>query len=77
MKANSLNLGEQKETKKEEPEKKKSVPQPEHSLDEIENLNVHQLRRLARSTEGFPIKGREISRANRPELIVYFQNLKK
>ncbi len=42
---------------------------------EIEILNVHQLRRLARSTEGFPIQGREISRANRNELLDFFKKI--
>ncbi len=42
---------------------------------ELSELNVHQLRRLARSTEGFPIKGREISRANRNDLIRHFNKL--
>ncbi len=46
------------------------------SLVEVENLNVHKLRRLARSTNGFPIQGREISRANRKELLYYFNKLK-
>lgn len=45
------------------------------SMAEIEILNVHQLRRLARSTEDFPIQGREISRANRNELLDYFKKL--
>lgn len=44
-------------------------------MQEAEILNVHQLRRLARSTEGFPIQGREISRANRNELLDYFKKL--
>jgi microcompartment protein CcmL/EutN len=44
-------------------------------MQEIEILNVHQLRRLARSTEGFPIQGREISKANRKELLDYFKKL--
>lgn len=42
---------------------------------EIEKLNVHQLRRLARSTPNFPIQGRNISRANRGELLDYFKDL--
>ena len=46
------------------------------SLVEVENLNVHKLRRLARSTNGFPIQGREISKANRKELLYYFNKLK-
>lgn len=48
---------------------------PEINLENLESLNVHQLRKLARSTEGFPIQGREISRANRSTLLGYFRNL--
>lgn len=44
--------------------------------EELKGLNVHQLRKLARSYDNFPIKGREISRANRNELLEYFENLK-
>ncbi len=43
---------------------------------ELENLTVEELRRLARKTEGFPIQGREISIANRSLLLDYFKNLK-
>ena len=46
------------------------------SLMEVEVLNVHKLRRLARSTNSFPIQGREISKANRKELLYYFNQLK-
>jgi ethanolamine utilization protein EutM len=49
---------------------------PKIDMREYEKLNVHQLRRLARSTENFPIKGREISRANRGQLLDYFQSIK-
>lgn len=45
-------------------------------MEELEVLNVHQLRRLARSTEEFPIQGREISRANRGLLLDYFKTLR-
>ena len=41
--------------------------------EDIGSLNVHQLRRLARDTENFPIKGREISKANRQELLEFFR----
>lgn len=44
-------------------------------MTKLEKLNVHELRRLARSTENFPIKGRTISRANRRELLDYFKDL--
>jgi hypothetical protein len=48
----------------------------EHSNDheskpfyELEKYPVHELRRYARSVPGFPIQGREISKANRSELL--------
>jgi len=41
----------------------------------VENLSVHALRKLARSVNGFPIQGREISKANRKELVIYFKEL--
>lgn len=44
--------------------------------EELAKLNVHKLRRLARSFQNFPIKGREISRANRDELIAYFNQIR-
>ena len=44
-------------------------------MEELEVLNVHQLRRLARSTEGFPIQGRDISLANRGLLLDYKKSL--
>ena len=45
------------------------------SLQELEKLNVHQLRKQARATEGFPIQGREISKANRQVLLDYFKKI--
>lgn len=58
-------------------EKPVSVPKGKKKINmaEIEILNVHQLRRLARNTEGFPIQGREISKANRNQLLDYFKEL--
>ncbi|RKY93993.1 MAG: ethanolamine utilization protein EutM [Ignavibacteriae bacterium] len=66
--------------KKEKEEKVKSKKtkrdvESTFSMGELEVLNVHQLRRLARSTEGFPIQGRDISRANRGLLLDYFKSL--
>jgi len=55
---------------------KRQIPSKEINMRDLEKLNVHQLRRLARSTENFPIKGREISRANRGQLLDYFQTIK-
>lgn len=43
---------------------------------DLNSFNVHQLRHLARHTEGFPIQGREISRANRKELIDFFESIR-
>ena len=59
--------------------KKKEKPSegPKYNITELELLNVHQLRRFARGVEEFPIKGREISRANRTELLDYFNTLLK
>jgi microcompartment protein CcmL/EutN len=45
-------------------------------IEDINKMNVHELRRLARSIEGFPIQGRQISIANKKELISHFQSLK-
>ncbi len=45
------------------------------NISELEKLNVHELRRLARSFDSFPIKGREISKANRQTLIDYFRSM--
>ena len=64
------------DTKPEKEKTKKQIPSKGINLGELEKLNVHQLRRLARSTENFPIKGREISRANRGQLLDYFQTIK-
>lgn len=47
------------------------------NMSELEVMNVHQLRRFARDFESFPIKGREISRANRGELLDFFKTLLK
>lgn len=46
-------------------------------LEELETYNVHQLRKLARGVEIFPIHGREISRANRDTLLAYFRSIKE
>jgi microcompartment protein CcmL/EutN len=63
-----------KEEKPEKPEKESTVTKVD--MTELEKLNVHQLRHLARNTEKFPIKGREISRSNRRQLLDHFQSIK-
>ncbi len=67
-------LGTKKEIEKKEA-KTVSGPKDKFKMEEIEILNVHQLRRLARDTEGFPIQGRQISMANRNVLMDYFKKL--
>jgi len=62
--------------KVDEEKTKKITSTDEINMRELEKLNVHELRRLARSTKNFPIKGREISRANRGQLLDYFQTIK-
>lgn len=42
---------------------------------ELKIMNVHELRKLARSIPSFPIKGRDISKANRQTLLDYFSEL--
>ena len=44
--------------------------------EQLSGLNVHELRHLARSFDNFPIKGRQISRANRDELIEHFDKIR-
>ena len=44
-------------------------------MEELEILNVHQLRKKARNIPNFPIQGREISKANRGILLDYFKSL--
>jgi ethanolamine utilization protein EutM len=46
------------------------------SFEELSKMNVHELRHFARSFPNFPIKGREISRANRDELREYFKQMR-
>jgi microcompartment protein CcmL/EutN len=59
---------------------RKTAKKPEKKLEtentELDSLNVHRLRKLARGTSNFPIKGREISKANREVLLKYLKDLK-
>lgn len=59
------------------PDKIRSTEKFDFTMSELEVMNVHQLRRFARDIESFPIKGREISRANRGELLDFFKALLK
>ncbi len=42
---------------------------------QLEGMTVEELRRLARKTKGFPIYGREISKANKSTLLNFFKDL--
>jgi microcompartment protein CcmL/EutN len=61
----------------EKTDKTRSTDKFDFTMAELEVMNVHQLRRFARDIESFPIKGREISRANRGELLDFFKALLK
>ena len=43
----------------------------------LENLPVHRLRQIARETPGIAIQGREISRANRAQLLSELRSAKR
>ncbi len=64
---------------KEKKEEKKKVEQKIENNNNpgLDTLNVHELRKVARSTINFPIQGREISKANREVLLNYFKSLNK
>jgi len=49
------------------------APAMQLSLAEIENTPVRRLRRLARDMPDFPIRGREISKANKELLVQKFE----
>jgi len=46
------------------------------SQSDLESLNVQQLRHLARNFTNFPIKGRDISKANRTILLQMFNEMR-
>lgn len=48
---------------------------PKELDEEILAMNVHELRKLARNNPNFPIRGRDISKANRKVLLDYFREL--
>lgn len=57
-------------------DKKEFTPGTVPSDEELAGLNVHELRKLARSFENFPIRGRQISKANRDELREFFNQIR-
>ena len=67
---------EEKDSVENEDETKSSVQnRPIPAMRDLEIMNVHQLRRLAREYENFPIKGRDISKAKRVSLLDHFKTL--
>ncbi len=75
-KAEKRGKGRTKEKEKKEEKKKAEQKIEENNNPGLDSLNVHQLRRMARSTINFPIQGREISKAKREVLLNYFKSLK-
>ncbi len=69
------NKKETKTSKTDEINSHTKVDSKEIDFDAIKKMNVHKLRHYAREFENFPIKGREISRANRSELIELFKKM--
>ena len=57
-------------------EEKQLSPGEIPTNEQLSELNVHELRHFARSFDNFPIKGRQISRANRDELIEHFDKIR-
>lgn len=71
-------LGIEEKTRKPKPDTQAKIISRNNSIidfNEIEKMNVHKLRHYARGFEKFPIKGREISRANRDELVKLFESI--
>jgi microcompartment protein CcmL/EutN len=52
-------------------------PELQEYFKQLDVMTVHELRRLARTVEGLSIFGRQISRANKKELIVELLKVKK
>ena len=48
---------------------------PRRTPQRLEEMKVVELRHRARQTQNFPLKGRELSRANRDELLALFRRL--
>ena len=64
-------LSEEQDLTEVDVDKEQEIP----PMEELEIMNVHSLRKLARGCKDFPIKGREISKDNRRILLDYFKNL--
>jgi len=53
------------------------APELQEYFNQLDSMTVHELRRFARAVEGLPIYGRQISRANKKELIEELLKAKK
>jgi ethanolamine utilization protein EutM len=53
------------------------TPELQEYFKQLDVMTVHELRRLARTIEGLPIYGRQISRANKKELVEELLKVKK
>ena len=53
------------------------TPELQEYFKQLDVMTVHELRRLARTVEGLSIYGRQISRANKKELIVELLKIQK
>lgn len=63
------------EDEKNIPQATQKLPRPEIKMEELEILSVPYLRRKAREYPDFPIKGRDISKANRATLLDHFRSM--
>ncbi len=72
-----VNKKSKKEKKTVHKESNKIDEDVKEKISELTKMNVPQLRKLARSIVNFPIKGREISKANRVKLLSYFNQLEE
>ena len=75
-KSKEVSLPAKKKKEKVEIRPDENSEKAEIDFEAISQMNVHKLRHYARAFPDFPIKGREISRANRNELVELFNNLK-
>ncbi len=67
--------GENKNSGEEESETPLKADLSSLTIEELENMSVSHLRRLARGIDNFPIKGRDISKANKDALLGYFKSV--
>lgn len=71
-----IEIVESSELKTEVEEEIEEKPKLKENDKLLESMSVQELRKLARSKPDFPIQGREISKANRKQLLDYFASIK-